>query len=78
MNKTCCLLLDSWGDIDFCGWLLLLPAEQDVIVLMSNDHGCIPSYRALLACLQAVFTQLHSVVVVVTAGWKMTLKMLYA
>lgn len=55
-----------------CGQLLLLPAKKDVVVLMSDDCCCPPSYGALLACLQAVFTQLHSVVVAVTVGWQMT------
>lgn len=66
------LHLDSWDDNELCGRLLLLPAQQDVVVLMSDDCSCPPSYRALLTRLQAVLTQLHSVVVAVTVGWQMT------
>lgn len=52
---------------------LLLPAEQDVVVLMSDDLSCTQSYRAFIARRQAVFPQLHSVVVAVTVGWQTTL-----
>lgn len=64
----CALNLDSWGDIELCGWLLLLPAEHGVVVLMSDDFSRPLSYRALLTYLQVLFTQLHSVVVAVTVG----------
>lgn len=50
----------------------MLPAEHGVVVAVTDNCGCPPRYRALLAGLQAVFTQLHSVVVAVTVGWQMT------
>ena len=57
---------------DTLGGIELLPAEQSVVVLMSDDFSRAQSYGSLLARLQAVFTQLHSVVVAVTVGWQMT------
>lgn len=50
----------------------MLPAEQDVVVLMRDDCVRHPGRRALLARLQAVFTQLHSVVVPDAVGCRMT------
>lgn len=48
--------------------LLLSPAQQDVVVLMSDDQGSAPGLGGLLAGPQDVFPQQHSVPVLVTVA----------
>lgn len=67
-NMVYAVLMFCYISFIFCLVLLLLPAEQDVVVLMRDDCSCPQGDRALLASLQAVFTQLHSVVVAVTVA----------